>query len=223
MEGYGKRFGAVEMDSSFYRPPSPSTVTSWRDATPEDFSFTVRVPRQVTHVDRLRMPQRAARFVDSLGPLGPRLACLLFTLPPTLECEPDKLEATLDAIGPGVPTASEFRHGSWLTPEVLEMLAGHGATAVVVETLDGLNGKELLPGGTLADRVKMPFCYLRVRKDRYRPGDLLAWGEVLGEVVARGAPVFAFFRQSEESIAYATALSELLVEAQEGNTVPSAS
>src|SRR5919108_5234371 len=87
LRGYATRFGAVELDSVFYRRPAAATVDSWRDATPEDFRFTVRMPREITHVDRLGLPEEALRFVSSLQTLGSRLGVVLFTTPPTFDCD----------------------------------------------------------------------------------------------------------------------------------------
>src|SRR3974377_1323867 len=42
---YARTFRTVEIDSTYYGPPSPSTVTNWRDKTPSDFIFSAKVPQ----------------------------------------------------------------------------------------------------------------------------------------------------------------------------------
>lgn len=214
LTGYAERFGSVELDSVFYRRPSSETVAGWAAATTEDFSFVVRVPREVTHVDRLGMPARVGRFVESLAPLGPRLHCLLFTTPPTFDCDVSRFAAILDALPRGLRTAWEFRHPSWLCPDVLALLAERDSAPVVVETFEGAASAELLPGGALADRWGFPFVYVRFRREIYTYADLVVWGEILGDVIGEDRDVYAFFRQSPEAPAYATALQELLAEAK---------
>ena len=214
LAAYAERFPAVELDSVFYREPGVDTVVGWSNATPIDFRFSVRVPRDVTHVDRLGLPARAARFVSSLTPLGPRLGCVLFTTPPNFECDVARFETILDVLPGGLRTAWEFRHPSWLCPDVLELLASRNAAPVVVEGQEGATTAELMPGGALAERCGFPFVYVRFRREHYTYADLCVWGEILGDVVGEGRDVCAFFRQSARATSYATALCELLAEAK---------
>lgn len=214
LSAYANRFDAVELDSVFYRRPSEATVDGWCDVTPETFRVSVRAPRELTHVDRLAVPERAARFVETLAPLGPRLGAVLFTTPPTFGCDVGRVRAVLDALPPDLHTAWEFRHPSWSCPEVLELLAERNSAPVIVESFDGTSSGGLLPGGALADRWEFPFVYVRFRRESYTYADLIVWGDMLGDVIGVGQDVYAFFRQSPEATGYATALGELLDEAR---------
>lgn len=214
LAAYATRFPAVELDSVFYREPGVETVAAWSNATDVTFRFSVRVPRDVTHVDRLGLPARASRFVESLSLLGPRLGCVLFTTPPSFECDVSRFETILDAMPEEVRTAWEFRHPSWLCPEVLRLLASRNAAPVVVEAQDGSATAELIPGGAVAERWGFPFVYVRFRREHYTYADLCVWGEILGDVIGEGRDVCAFFRQSPGATSYATALYELLAEAK---------
>jgi uncharacterized protein YecE (DUF72 family) len=208
------------MDSSFYRPPSAETVTGWCEVTTDEFTFTVRVPRQVTHVDRLGIPARVGQFAGSLRSLGPRFGCLLFATPPTLDRDVERLRATLNALPDGTQTAWEFRHPSWFAVETLDLLVTRYSAPVVVETLDGLIGAELLPGGRWWDEWRLPLLYVRFRKDNYRPSELIAWGELLAEAAAQGRSVFGFFRQCPESSSYVIALGEVIAERLASMSIP---
>jgi uncharacterized protein YecE (DUF72 family) len=214
LAAYAKRFGSVELDSVFYRSPAPSTVQEWHNATNEPFRFTVRIPREITHVDRLGLPPRVRGFLDSLEPLGDRLGAVLFTTPPTFGCDIARFRAVLDALPGHVRSAWEFRHPSWLCPDVLDLLAQRHSAPVILESFDGTSSSDLLPGGALADRWEFPFVYVRFRREAYTYADLVVWGDMLGDVIGAGQDVYAFFRQSPEAIGYATALGELLQEAR---------
>jgi uncharacterized protein YecE (DUF72 family) len=213
LAGYATLFDALELDSVFYRRPSHETVLSWRQATPESFRFSVRVPREITHVERLAMPSAAGQFVQTLEALEPRLGIVLFTTPPTFGCDLSRFRAMLDALPAGLRTTWEFRHPSWMCPDVLQLLAERNSSPVVVESFDETTSAELLPGGTLADRWEFPFVYVRFRRESYTYADLVVWGDILGDVLGEGRDVYAFFRQSPEATGYATALGELLAEA----------
>lgn len=198
----------------FYRRPSDVTVAGWCAATAGDFRAVVRAPRELTHVDRLTVPEHVTQFVESLGALGSRLGAILFTTPPSFGCDVDRVRAVLDALPTGLRTAWEFRHPSWLCPQVLELLADRRCAPVVVESFDGTSAAGLLPAGTLADRWDFPFVYVRFRRESYTYADLIVWGDILGDVLGGGQDVYAFFRQSPEAVGYATALCEQLHEAR---------
>jgi uncharacterized protein YecE (DUF72 family) len=214
LAGYGRVFSAVELDSVFYRHPSEETVRSWRDATPESFRFSVRMPREITHVERLGLPDMPPQFITSLEALGPRLGAVLFTTPPTFGCDVDRFRDVLDRLPAGIRTAWEFRHASWMCPDILELLAQRASCPVIVESLETSSRTDLLPGGALADRYEFPFVYVRFRRESYTYADLVVWGDMLGDVLGEGRDVYAFFRQSPEAACYATALGELLAEAK---------
>lgn len=214
LAAYSTLFGAVELDSVFYRRPSADTVGTWLEATPDDFRFSIRVPREITHVDLLQAPDRASEFIETVEMLGPRLGAVLFTTPPTFGCEVDRFATILDAIPAGVRTAWEFRHASWMCPDVLEQLAGRDSCPVIVEGFEEAFARELMPGGQLADRYEFPFVYVRFRREAYTYADLVVWGDVLADVIGEGRDVYAFFRQAPEATCYATALAELLAEAK---------
>lgn len=214
LAAYATMFGAVELDSVFYRRPSFDTVETWLAATSEDFRFTIRVPREITHVDLLQAPDRTCEFIRTIDALGPRLGAVLFTTPPTFGCEVGRFGAVLDAIPTGVRTAWEFRHASWMCPDVLEQLAARDSCPVIVEGFEEAFARELLPGGSLADRYEFPFVYVRFRRESYTYADLVVWGDVLADVIGEGRDVYGFFRQSPEATCYATALGELLAEAK---------
>jgi uncharacterized protein YecE (DUF72 family) len=217
LAAYATLFGAVELDSVFYRRPMPGTVDSWRDATPDTFHFAIRAPREITHVDLLSHPNMAREFVETIRPLDSRLGAVLFTTPPTFACDLERFSRVLDVIPAGVRTAWEFRHPSWLSPDVLELLAQRDSCPVIVEAFEPSSesgARELLPGGSFAERYEFPFVYVRFRRETYTYADLVVWGDMLADVIGEGRDVYAFFRQSPEAVCYATALTELLAEAK---------
>src|SRR5436305_12047870 len=70
LEHYATRFDTVELNATFYRLPKRDTVAGWVRRTPEDFVFTVKASRYVTHVKRLTdMRQGVERFWERVQPL----------------------------------------------------------------------------------------------------------------------------------------------------------
>ena len=87
---YSSHFPAVEVDSTFYGIPRRETVEKWAAITPENFRFTLKVPRDVTHgassarpnLDRvLRDEDVLERFIETTTPLGEKLGVVVFQFP----------------------------------------------------------------------------------------------------------------------------------------------
>ncbi len=131
---YARVFRTVEVDSSFYRPPTPFLVRRWASITPEGFRFSLKVPRNVTHPDRgTDGTEVLARFLESLSPLRStgKLGPIVLQFPASFRAtEAPRLEALLAAIPPEVSLAVELRHGSWWTEGTRRLLEGRGAALV---------------------------------------------------------------------------------------------
>src|SRR5689334_17993997 len=85
LERYARRFNAVEINSSFYRPHQPRTYAKWAAQVPDGFRFAVKFPRAVTHQSRLREPdETVSAFATQVRELGDRLGPILVQLPPSL-------------------------------------------------------------------------------------------------------------------------------------------
>lgn len=128
---YAKRFPAVEINSTFYRLPSPEVLARWRKATPEHFRFTAKASRFITHMKKLASPEiHAARFLERISQLGEKLAAVLFQLPPFWKFDPHRLIAfsrflSQQKLARRLRFAIEFRNSSWLVPDALEILRQH--------------------------------------------------------------------------------------------------
>lgn len=82
LQRYAGRFGAVEINSSFYRPHRPATYAKWAASVPEAFRFCVKVPKQITHQQKLiGCEALLERFLHECEHLGEKLGCLLVPQP----------------------------------------------------------------------------------------------------------------------------------------------
>lgn len=113
---YATRFDVVEINSSFYRPHRRSTYARWARSVPAHFRFSVKLPREITHQQRLQGAGAALdRFVDETSGLGRKLGGVLVQLPPSLAFDP-RVAATFFAMlrrRLSVAIACEPRHASW--------------------------------------------------------------------------------------------------------------
>jgi uncharacterized protein YecE (DUF72 family) len=161
LEHYAQHFAVVEVNNAFYRLPERETFRKWRDRTPDDFRFAVKMSRFLTHVKRLKEPaEPVARFLDRAEALGDKLGPVLLQLPPTLKVNLEALDETLTQFPRSVQVAVEPRHPSWWTDEVRELLTEHGAALCWADRL----GRAVTPRWRTAG-----FGYLRMHEGRARP------------------------------------------------------
>jgi uncharacterized protein YecE (DUF72 family) len=126
LERYARVLPAVEINSSFYRPHRAATYARWRDSVPEAFRFSVKLPREITHVRRLLdIRQEIDVFLDAASNLGERFGCLLVQMPPSLPFEAARASALFAQLRErmATPIACEARHQGWFGPEAAELLA----------------------------------------------------------------------------------------------------
>lgn len=115
---YAQQLPGVEINSSFYRPHRRGTYERWAASVPEDFRFSVKVPRSLTQARRLQdYGDLLDRFLGEVEGLGAKLDVLLVQLPPSLAYDTDVATAFFrDLSRAGRRIACEPRHASWFTP-----------------------------------------------------------------------------------------------------------
>jgi uncharacterized protein YecE (DUF72 family) len=131
LEYYCGRFGTVELNVTFYRLPAMSTFEGWGRRTPDDFQFAIKGSRFITHVKRLKDPREPLRLLlGHARPLLPKIACILWQLPPGFHLDLPRLAAFVALLRKvrGPRHAFEFRHESWLAPQVFALLRDAGMT-----------------------------------------------------------------------------------------------
>jgi len=185
---YGERFRSVEINNTFYRMPKPSVLESWAAEVPEDFKFVLKASQRITHMQRLKDVGDSVSYLLKVAvTLKERLGPLLFQLPPFLHKDLPRLREFL-ALLPSEPHAAlEFRHESWLDPEVFALLREHHAALCIAEAEEGLE----IPFVSTAD-----WGYLRLRRPDYGDAELKAWGKRIQEQNWRDA--FVFFKHEDE-------------------------
>jgi uncharacterized protein YecE (DUF72 family) len=96
---YANNMNSVEVDATFYRIPSISTVETWRNSTPEVFRFAVKFPQTVTHAPKLAYDaEKLGVFLSHIESLSPKLGPLLLQFPPFLKPVHTALEDLLEVL-----------------------------------------------------------------------------------------------------------------------------
>ena len=199
LEHYATLFDTVEVNSTFYRLARPDAVARWIEQTPEDFIFTLKASRYLTHVKRLTdLGQGVERFYESVEPLvgSPKLGPILWQLPENFHREDDRLANALEGLRPG-RHCFEFRHESWFTPEVYALLREHGVALVIGDSPK----RPFQAHETTADWTFVRFHQgARGRRGNYSEAELEDWAKRIARW-RRRVEVFAYFNNDWEGFA----------------------
>ena len=190
LKHYAERLNCVEINYTFRRLPSASTLQNWVGATPAGFVFAVKANMRITHLLRLRNAGEAtALFLKMIDPLrsARRLGPILFQLPPLLKCDVALLRDYLALLPPDLRYAFEFRHTSWLAEPVYEELRRHNVSLCVAES-ERLEVPEV---------ITADFVYFRLRKPEYTAADVAGIRARAQELLATGRDLYLMFKHEE--------------------------
>jgi uncharacterized protein YecE (DUF72 family) len=199
LDHYATLFDTVEVNSTFYRLPKHSAVQAWADESPPGFVFAVKASRYLTHVKWLTdLGRGIERFYKRIEPLAEsaKLGPVLWQLPATFRRDDERLAAALGAL-PAGRHCFEFRHESWFSPEVYDLLRGHGVALVIGDHPERLfQAHELTAGWTF-----VRFHYgSRGRNGNYSDCELETWARRIRQW-RRRAEVYAYFNNDWEGYA----------------------
>ena len=170
LEAYAKKLNSVEINSSFYHMPTQATTAKWGALTSENFRFSFKANRKITHFMKLKgVKEEFKVFMKGLNPIEKKMGCVLIQLPPYLKQDYEALEAFLEQKPKWASLAFEFRHTSWFGDKLNKLLSKYNAALCVAET------KEMKP---VFERTAN-FTYARLRHDSYSKSELTEWSQKL--------------------------------------------
>src|ERR1700735_4280571 len=159
-------FNSLEINGTFYSLQRPGSFARWAAETPDDFVFSVKAPRFITHMRRLReCDAPVANFIASgLLELGPKLGPLLWQLPPNFKFDAPLIEEFPKLLPHDTEKAAavachhdkwmkgrvslksdakrplrhamEIRHSSFAVPEFVELLRAYDVALVCADTVE---------------------------------------------------------------------------------------
>jgi uncharacterized protein YecE (DUF72 family) len=207
---YAGRLDAVEINSSFYRPHRPATYARWAECVSQEFRFSVKVPRLVTH--ELRLVDAAGpfeSFLFEIAPLKQKLGPLLVQLPPSLAFDADaagEFFAMVRARFYGL-VACEPRHATWFGPDAEALLVRHAVARVAADPARAPGADEPAgwPGLIYVRLHGSPQIYFSA----YEPAYLDVLARRLAAHAASGAEVWCIFDNTAHGWATPNALAVL--------------
>jgi len=212
---YSKYFKTVEIDSTYYAYPSKIMVQGFASVTPEDFVFSAKLPKLITHEKKLDVErgveQDLTRFLHVMRPLedSGKLGALLIQLPPsfTYERHLANLDAFLRIIPSDLRFAIEFRNLSWLRSESWDLLRRYNVANTIVD-------EPLLPPNPV---VTADFSFIRWHGQgarpwynyRYSDSELAAWVPKVKEVAGKVKKLYGYHNNHPFGHAVESALKEM--------------
>jgi len=206
---YAQKFSTVEIDSTFYAIPRPSTVENWYQKTPANFIFSPKVTKLITHDKRLQDCQEDwNRFLQTMSILKEKLGpvVLQFDYKFVPEQHFGLLENFLATNHGSARICVEIRHKSWHSPEFFEMLKQFNTALVLNDLYYMPKVVELTADFTyirlLGNRKQIPDDFSHVRINREK--DLDWWADWIEQMLDKELEVFAYSNNRYQGHAPAT-------------------
>lgn len=197
---YSSIFNTVESNRSFYKTPLFSTYEKWSKDVPEDFRFSLKMSKEITHAKDLQGGLASVRsFIQAVGGVGHKKGCLLLQFPGKITLDYfEKVEGILRELQQQDPTHQwrrviEFRNDSWYTGETDELLDEYRAVMVLH---DFKKGKNFTMTG------KPDFFYIRFHgpggdyRESYTNQFLKAKADNIQSWLKQGKDVYVYFNNT---------------------------
>ncbi|GAH65478.1 unnamed protein product, partial [marine sediment metagenome] len=218
LEFYASHFTTVELNNSFYRLPSEAAFATWRNSSPANFTFAVKVSRFITHIKRLKNTEEAVEtFVTRARILDGKLGPLLYQLPPNMHRNDEVLESFLSTLPRGMKHVFEFRHESWLEENVFEILHRYNVGLCVFD----------MPSLTCPVVTTADFAYVRFHGSTglywscYSDEELADWAKRLANLAVNLKAVYIYFNNDAEAFAVRNAITlRTYLETEKGTANP---
>lgn len=129
---YASLFNSIEINASFYRMPIARTMIKWSNEVPDNFRFSFKLIKEVTHGQKQQFDSRCiTSFMTAISAM-PKQGCLLVQLPPKFGPDIVQLTNLLAELQLyDWPVAVEFRHPGWYDQQIFDLLTEFNAAMVL--------------------------------------------------------------------------------------------
>ena len=220
LQRYATLFNAVEINSCFYRPHRRSTYERWAASVPDRFRFAVKLPKAITHEQRLVAAEPALdKFLDETGGLGDKRGPILIQLPPSFAFDRAIVAEFLEQLRRrfGGDAVLEPRHETWFTDEVDSLLRDHRVARVAADPARVPAARN--PGGYQRVVYIRLHGSPRIYYSAYTPEVLEDVAKEIQSVAAENTQTWCIFDNT--ALGFATS-DALIVQARLARNVPAA-
>jgi uncharacterized protein YecE (DUF72 family) len=205
LEHYVRDFDTVELNNTFYQLPKEETFDTWRQSTPRDFLFAVKGSRFLTHMIKLKDPDRGlVNFLPRAERLRGKLGPILWQLPPGWKLNLERLETFLSLLPKKHDYVFELRNETWMTAEVYELLRRYNAAFCIYE----------LAGYHSPFEITADWTYVRLHgptefkyQGSYSDAQLAKWANRIRDWSRTLKQIYVYFDNDDSAYAVENALT----------------
>lgn len=190
LKHYQNYFSTVEVNNTFYQSPTKKKLSSWKKKVPKDFIFSIKANRYITHIKNLSNPQQPVdKLISTIKTLDNKLGPVLFQLPPHWHVNKKRLNSFLNVLPKAYQYVFEFRHSSWYTDEIYNLLNKHNCAFCVHDHQDAPS-----PFKTTAE-----FAYLRFHgpkgnyQSKYNDQQVKDHAQKIKKLIAQNIAVYVYY------------------------------
>lgn len=127
LKHYSHIYNTVEINSTFYRKPTLKTLLKWKEETPDEFSFIIKIPKTISHSGYSENKKEAFDiFCNYINDnLQPKLGGFLIQFPASFHCTENNVKWLTDTLSDRFTLVVEFRHPSWWDNDIFELFEEH--------------------------------------------------------------------------------------------------
>jgi uncharacterized protein YecE (DUF72 family) len=191
---YTAQFTTVEVNNSFYRLPPADTFAQWKSVSPKGFIFSVKAPRFITHMKKLKTDHTGLEeFLLNVKELKRKAGPVLFQLPPKWKVNLPRLQDFLNQLPPNRRYTFEFRDATWYTEDTYKLLEEHNCAFCIYHLAHHQSPVE----------VTADFVYVRLHgpgnkyQGSYSIGELRSWATRCRKWLRSGLDVYVYFDNDE--------------------------
>lgn len=201
---YAARFDTVEVNNTFYQIPDENTLRTWLKTVDDDFLFSVKASRYITHMKKLKDPKDPlSRFFGSIGALDEKIGAVLFQLPPNFGKNSDRLRSFIELLPDKYRYVFEFRDPDWFDEEIYNILKDNNAAFCIYE----IEGRES------PKQITTDFVYIRLHgpakrayQGKYEKEELSGWAGAISTWTNSGKDVYCYFDNDQKGYAAINAM-----------------
>ena len=223
LEYFSQHFNTVEVNSSFYHIPRESVTGNWATRTPENFKFSLKMSRLVSHVHKLKNCYETLEwFFKNTSPLAEKISTYLIQLPPSFcpgsSALADFIRLLKETASKQLPNnlrvrfTFEFRNPDCYNSATIDILKAD-SVALCFHDYEKAYAWSINALGLLDKFITSDFIYIRfhgygIRYGGSYPDDTLkGLARRLQEWDRTGLDVFAYFNNDAQGFAVQNAFS----------------
>lgn len=195
---YQRYFKTVEVNNTFYQSPTKNKLMLWKRQVGNNFTFSVKANRYITHMKNLKDPEEPInKMLSTLKILKNNLGPILFQLPPRWHINKKRLNNFLKILPPNYQYVLEFRHSSWYKSSIFDLLEKFNIAFCMHDHKDAPS----------PEKITANFSYFRFHgpkgdyQTKYSKKEVKNWAEKIKRIVGKNIDVYVYFNNDYNSYA----------------------